>query len=89
MNEEYITGSSKLDEFDKKLVKISKNLENILSGDSKKLIEKIRKNEIEIETNRDRLGDQDNIIKRAENEKNIINVSSYFSFFNTSSIHRL
>ena len=73
LNEEYITGSSKLDEFDKKLVKISKNLENILSGDSKKLIEKIRKNEIEIETNRDRLGDQDNIIKRAENEKIIIN----------------
>ena len=73
LNKEYGIGSTNLDELDKKLVKISKNLENILSGDSKKLVEKIRKNEIEIETNRDRLGDQDNIIKRAEDEKRIIN----------------
>jgi len=73
LNLEYSEGSSKLDDFDKELVTISNNLENILSGDSKKLLDKIRKHEIEIETSRDRLGDQVKIIERAENEKTIIN----------------
>ena len=39
-----------LDEFDQELVRLGRELEGVLGGDAKEIIDKIRQHEIELET---------------------------------------
>jgi chromosome segregation protein len=56
-------GNIELGNYDEELVQIGDDLDDIMSGDAKELLETIRKHEIDIETNSDRIGDQSKIIE--------------------------
>ena len=72
LSEEIMSSSKKLDEFDKELVRLANEMEDVLGGDSKGIIEKIRKHEIEMETASDRIGDHQRAIEDSEEEKKIL-----------------
>ena len=61
-------GSKRLDDFDKELVQVAKDLDSVLVGDAKKIIDQIRQHEIDIETAGDRIGDHNGATKRANAE---------------------
>ena len=65
-------GNTELGKYDEELVQIGDDLDEIMSGDAKELFETIRKHEIDVETNSDRIGDQSKIIESTNNEIEII-----------------
>ncbi len=65
-------GNIELGNYDEELVEIGDNLDDIMSGDAKELLETIRKHEIDVETNTDRIGDQTKIIESTNQEIEII-----------------
>ena len=62
------SGNANLGNFDEELVQIGNDLDDIMSGDARELLDTIRKHEIEIETNSDRVGDQNKIIENADDD---------------------
>ena len=65
-------GNAELGKYDEELVQIGDDLDEIMSGDAKELFETIRKHEIDVETNSDRIGDQSKIIESTNHEIEII-----------------
>ena len=65
-------GNTELGKYDEELVQIGDDLDEIMSGDAKELFETIRKHEIDVETNTDRIGDQSKIIESTNHEIEII-----------------
>tara|TARA_B100000902_G_scaffold150566_1_gene147085 strand:- start:1406 stop:5395 length:3990 start_codon:yes stop_codon:yes gene_type:complete len=65
-------GNIELGKYDEELVRIGDDLDDIMSGDAKELLETIRKHEIDIETNTDRIGDQSKIIESTNQDIEII-----------------
>ena len=65
-------GNIELGKYDEELVQIGDDLDDIMSGDAKELLETIRKHEIDIETNTDRIGDQSKIIESTNQDIEII-----------------
>ncbi len=65
-------GNTELGKYDEELVQIGDDLDEIMSGDAKELFETIRKHEIDVETNSDRIGDQSKIIESTNHEIEII-----------------
>ena len=61
-----------LDEFDKELVRLGRELEGVLGGDAKEIIDKIRQHEIDLETAADRIGDHNRMIERSDEEAQIL-----------------
>ena len=53
-----VTGNLDLGNFDEELVQIGNDLDEIMSGDARELLDTIRQHDIDIETNSDRVGDQ-------------------------------
>ena len=72
LSEEMLDSSRSLDDFDKQLVILSRELEGVLGGDAKSVIDKIRQHEIELETAADRIGDHKRSIERAASELEIL-----------------
>ena len=60
--------SVRLDEFDSELVQVAKDLDSVLAGDARRIIDQIRQHEIETETAGDRIGDHNRVIERANKE---------------------
>ena len=65
-------GNIELGKYDEELVQIGDDLDDIMSGDAKELLETIRKHEIDVETNTDRIGDQSKIIESTNQDIEII-----------------
>ena len=65
-------GNIELGKYDEELVQIGDDLDDIMSGDAKELLETIRKHEIDVETNTDRIGDQSKIIESTTQDIEII-----------------
>ena len=61
LSSEMTESSMTLDEFDKELVRLGRELEGVLGGDAKEIIDKIRQHEIDLETAADRIGDYNRI----------------------------
>ncbi|MAH98918.1 MAG: chromosome segregation protein SMC [Euryarchaeota archaeon] len=72
LSEEMLDSSRRLDDYDAQLVQISKELEGVLSGDAKGILDKIRQHEIDLETASDRIGDYSRSIAIAEEEIEIL-----------------
>lgn len=72
LTENIRSGNLNLGKFDEELVQIGNDLDDIMSGDAKELLDTIRKHEIDIETNSDRVGDQLKIIEDADEDIEII-----------------
>ena len=72
LTEQIRDGNIDLGKFDEELVQIGNDLDDIMSGDAKELFETIRKHEIDIETNTDRIGDQLKIIESTNEDIDII-----------------
>jgi chromosome segregation protein len=62
------SGNLKLGEYDEELVQIGTDLDDIMSGDARQLLEAIRQHEIDVETNSDRIGDHNRSISEAEGD---------------------
>jgi len=61
-------GNMKLDKFDTELVSVEAELRRALAGDAQRIMDSIRKHEIDIETGTDRIGDQRKIIASSTDE---------------------
>ncbi len=72
LSDEILSSSTKLDEFDKELVKLANDLDEALGGDAKGIIEQIRKHEIDMETASDRIGDHQRAVDEARDEIQIL-----------------
>lgn len=72
LTEQIRTGNLELGNFDEELVQIGNDLDEIMSGDARELLDTIRQHDIDIETNSDRIGDQVKIIEQAEEDIEII-----------------
>ena len=72
LTENIKTGNHNLGNFDEELVQIGNDLDDIMSGDARELLDTIRQHEIDIETNSDRVGDQLKIIESTEEDIEII-----------------
>ncbi len=72
LTEQIKSGNLELGSFDEELVQIGNDLDEIMSGDAKELLDTIRQHDIDIETNSDRVGDQLKIIESAEEDIDII-----------------
>ena len=68
LSTEISEGSKRLDEFDQELVQLAKDIDNVLGGDARSIIDEIRQHEIEIETAGDRIGDHKQAISRTRSE---------------------
>ena len=68
IGEKITDGNKGLLAFDEELVKVDSDINDIMSGEARKLLEQIRQYEIEIETGGDRKGDQRRIIEDAGGE---------------------
>ena len=66
------SGNLDLGNFDEELVQIGNDLDEIMSGDARELLDTIRQHDIDIETNSDRVGDQLKIIEQAQEDIEII-----------------
>ena len=67
-----LESSRRLDDYDAQLVQIGKELEGVLGGDAKGILDKIRQHEIDLETASDRIGDYKRSIEIAEEEMEIL-----------------
>ena len=72
LSSEMTESSMTLDEFDQELVRLGRELEGVLGGDAKEIIDKIRQHEIELETAADRIGDYNRIIESSGDEIQIL-----------------
>ena len=72
LSSEMTESSKTLDEFDKELVRLGRELEGVLGGDAKEIIDKIRQHEIDLETAADRIGDHNRMIERSDEEAQIL-----------------
>ena len=72
LSSEMTESSMTLDEFDQELVRLGRELEGVLGGDAKEIIDKIRQHEIELETAADRIGDYNRIIESSGDETQIL-----------------
>lgn len=72
LSSEMTESSTTLDEFDKELVRLGRELEGVLGGDAKEIIDKIRQHEIDLETAADRIGDHNRMIERSDEETQIL-----------------
>ena len=72
LSKEMLESSQRLDGYDKELVQLSRELEGVLGGDAKGIIDKIRQHEIDLETASDRIGDHKRSIENSENEGEIL-----------------
>ena len=72
LTENIRAGNQNLGNFDEELVQIGNDLDDIMSGDARELLDTIRQHEIDIETNSDRVGDQLKIIESTEEDIEII-----------------
>ncbi|MBT4180368.1 MAG: chromosome segregation protein SMC [Euryarchaeota archaeon] len=72
LTENIRAGNHNLGDFDEELVQIGNDLDDIMSGDARELLDTIRQHEIDIETNSDRVGDQLKIIESTEEDIEII-----------------
>ena len=72
ISEEMLESSRRLDDYDAQLVQIGKELEGVLGGDAKGILDKIRQHEIDLETASDRIGDYKRSIEIAEEEMEIL-----------------
>ncbi len=72
LSEEIGSSGRRLDDFDKELVELANQLDDVLGGDAKGIIDKIRQFEIEAETASDRIGDHQRAIDSAEDEIEIL-----------------
>ncbi len=68
LSSEITDGGKRLDDSDKELVQLAKDIDNVLGGDAREIIEEIRQHEIEIETAGDRIGDHNQATGRARSE---------------------
>ena len=69
---EIVDSGKKLDDFDRELVSLANELDGVLGGDAKGIIDNIRQHEIEVETASDRIGDHSRAIESANEEKGIL-----------------
>ena len=72
LSSEMSESSMALDEFDKELVRLGSELEGVLGGDAKEIIDKIRQHEIDLETAADRIGDHNRVIESSDEETRIL-----------------
>ena len=72
ISQEMTESSMALDEYDKELVLLGRELEGVLGGEAKEIIDKIRQHEIDLETAADRIGDHNRMIERSEEELQIL-----------------
>ncbi|MDB4602738.1 AAA family ATPase [Euryarchaeota archaeon] len=72
LTENIRAGNQNLGNFDEELVQIGNDLDDIMSGDARELLDTIRQHEIDIETNSDRVGDQLKIIESTEEDIEVI-----------------
>ena len=72
ISKEMLESSQRLDGYDKELVQIGKELEGVLGGDAKKILDSIRQHEIDMETASDRIGDHKRSIETSEDEVEIL-----------------
>ena len=72
LTENIRSGNLNLGKFDEELVQIGNDLDDIMSGDARELLDTIKKHEIDVETNSDRIGDQLKIIESTEEDIEII-----------------
>jgi len=73
LSSEITDGGKRLDDFDRELVQLAKDIDNVLGGEARSIIEEIRQHEIEIETAGDRIGDHNQAIARARSEVKNLN----------------
>jgi chromosome segregation protein len=72
LSTESSTGSERLDKFDQELVALANELESVLGGEAKGILDQIRQHEIDVETAGDRIGDHNRAIEGAEKEIKIL-----------------
>jgi len=72
ISSEMLESSRRLDGYDQELVQIGRELEGVLGGDAKKILDSIRKHEIDMETASDRIGDHKRSIESSEGEVEIL-----------------
>jgi len=65
---ELTLNAKKVNDYDEEMVKVSKSLDEMLSGDARQILDKIREYEILVESGGDRVGDQSKKIESAKNE---------------------
>ena len=71
LSSELTIGAKKVNDYDEEMVKVSNTLDEMLGGDAKEILDKIKEFEILIESGGDRIGDQENKILLANQEINI------------------
>lgn len=71
ISSELTIGAKKVNDYDEEMVKVSNTLDEMLGGDAKEILDKIKEFEILIESGADRIGDQENKILLANQEINI------------------
>jgi len=72
LTSEISVGNGRLDEFDKELVSLANELDSVLGGEAKGILDQIRQHEIDVETAGDRIGDHTRAIEDAEKESKIL-----------------
>ena len=72
ISNEMLESSQRLDAYDKELVQIGREMEGVLGGDAKKILDSIRQHEIDMETASDRIGDHKRSIEKSEDEVEIL-----------------
>ena len=72
ISSEMLESSQRLDAYDKELVQIGREMEGVLGGDAKKILDSIRQHEIDMETASDRIGDHKRSIEKSEDEVEIL-----------------
>ncbi|MEE3232401.1 MAG: AAA family ATPase, partial [Candidatus Thermoplasmatota archaeon] len=68
IGEKITEGNKELLALDEEIVKVDSDINEIMGGDARNLLEQIRQHDIDIETGGDRIGDQRRIIEHAEGE---------------------
>ena len=71
ISSELTIGAKKVNDYDEEMVKVSNTLDEMLGGDAKEILDKIKEFEILIESGADRIGDKENKILLANQEINI------------------
>ena len=72
LSKEMLESSQRLDRYDRELVQLGRELEGVLGGDAKGIIDKIRQHEIDLETASDRIGDHNRAIESSQKEIEIL-----------------
>ena len=72
LKSEISVGNVRLDGFDKELVSLANELDSVLGGEAKGILDQIRQHEIDVETAGDRIGDHTRAIEDAGKESKIL-----------------